>query len=91
MNIKTPFRKLNKHTLPFYLFLILYLSNFVLNISFVLYQSVVYRLDLSITFLVLGSIVGVLYLICKYTNPGYLRPEETTTNMFQILLKYKPT
>lgn len=75
MNIKTPFRKLNKHTLPFYLFLILYLSNFVLNISFVLYQSVVYRLDLSITFLVLGFIVGVLYLVCKYANPGYLRPE----------------
>lgn len=88
MNIKTPFRKLHKHTLPFYLLLFLFLSNYVLNVSFVLYQSVVYRLDLSIAFLVLGFIVGVLFIICKFSNPGLLKPK-IPYNMFQMLLKNK--
>ena len=86
MNIKTPFRKLHKHTLPFYLLLFLFLSNYVLNVSFVLYQSVIYRLDLSIVFLIMGFIVGVLFIICKFSNPGLLKPK-APSNMFQMLLK----
>lgn len=88
MNIKTPFRKLHKHTLPFYLLLFLFLSNYVLNVSFVLYQSVIYRLDLSIVFLIMGFIVGVLFIICKFSNPGLLKPK-APSNMFQMLLKNK--
>jgi hypothetical protein len=92
MNIKTPFRKLSKHTLPFYLLLFLFLSNYVLNISFVLHSSFKYRTDLSITFLVIGFIVAVFFLICKISNPGHLKPfSGSGSNMFQILLKNKAT
>ena len=92
MNIKTPFRKLHKHTLPFYLILFLFLSNYILNISFVLHETFKYRLDLSIAFLAMGFIVGLLFLGCKFSNPGYLKPISSAgANMFQILLKNKST
>lgn len=90
MNIKTPFRKLHKHTLPFYLLLFLFVSNYVLNISFVLYSAWEYRLDLSIIFLALGFVVAVLFLVSKISNPGTLKPT-TQHNMFQMLLKNKPS
>lgn len=91
MNIKTPFRKLRRHTFPFYLLLFLFLSNYILNISFVLQASFTYRLDLSITFLVIGFIVALLFFISKISNPGILKPQNITGNMFQVLLKNKPT
>ena len=91
MNIKTPFRKLRRHTFPFYLLLFLFLSNYILNISFVLQESFTYRLDLSITFLVFGFIVALLFFISKISNPGILKPQNITGNMFQVLLKNKPT
>lgn len=92
MNIKTPFRKLHKHTLPFYLLLFLFLSNYILNVSFVLHESFKYRLDLSITFLVFGFVICILFSLCKFSNPGHLKPISSAgSNMFQILLKNKPT
>lgn len=90
MNIKTPFRKLHKHTLPFYLLLFLYLSCYVLNISFVLHRTMGDRLIISIIYLVFGLIVGIFFTICKVSNPGYLKPDaEKGSNMFQMLLKNK--
>lgn len=91
MNIKTPFRKLHKHTLPFYLLLFLFFSNYILNISFVLHDSFKARQDLSIAFLAIGFIVAVFFLICKLSNPGHLKPKNSSgSNMFQILLRNKP-
>lgn len=91
MNIKTPFRKLRKHTFPFYLLLFLFLSNYILNVSFVLRTSVTYRIDLSITYLAIGFIVAVLFFASKISNPGILKPQTATGNLFQILVKNKPT
>lgn len=92
MNIKTPFRKLKKHTLPFFLLLFLFLSNYILNISFVLHDSITYRLDLSICFLAMGLVVLLLFVLCKFSNPGCLKPKSNAgSNMFQMLLKNKPT
>lgn len=92
MNIKTPFRKLRKHTLPFFLLLFLFLSNYILNICFVLHDSIKYRMDLSIAFLSIGLVVGLLFILCKISNPGCLKPKTSAgSNMFQMLLKCKPT
>jgi len=37
-NIKTPYRKIGKVTFPFYFLLTLFLTNYLLNVSFVLFQ-----------------------------------------------------
>lgn len=88
LNIKTPFRKLQKHSFPFYLLIFLFLSSYILNVSFVLYQSAKYRFDLTITFLALGFLVIIFFLITKYLSPGFLK-SSGSSNMFQILLKAK--
>lgn len=36
-NIKTPYRMVGKVTFPFYFLLVLYLTNYILNVSFVLF------------------------------------------------------
>lgn len=74
MNIKTPFRKLKRYTFPFYLLLILFLSNYILNISFVISKHITTETWLAITFLILGFIVLLFFIIATLSNPGYLKP-----------------
>ena len=76
MNIKTPFRKLQKKTFPFYLLLALFLTNYILNVSFVVKDSLESEKEMAITFLALGGWVFLLYIICVCSNPGYLRPDQ---------------
>jgi hypothetical protein len=74
MNIKTPFRKLHKHTLPFYMLLFMYLSSYGFNITFVLHAVLKSRFELAISYLSFGLVVGVFFIVCKTSNPGYLKP-----------------
>lgn len=99
MNIKTPFRKLHKKTLPFYMFLSLFLVNYVLNVSFVVQTTFVKDKNegLAITFLVIGFVTIIFYIISACWNPGFLKPAQhnefvhtQSRSMFQILNRFKP-
>lgn len=66
-NIKTPFRRLPRVTFPFYFLLVMYLTNYILNISFVLFRHFPRHGVLAFVYLMLGLCVGVFFVIvsCK--------------------------
>ena len=75
MNIKTPYRSIGKYTFPFYFFIILYLINYVLNISFVLFRHFPHGGDLAFAYLVVGFIVALLFVVSSVKKPGYIEGE----------------
>jgi hypothetical protein len=74
LNFKNPYRKIEKRTFPFFLFLFLFITNFVLNVSFVLPNRIQEELELGIGFLVLGTLVILTYVLVSLKSPGSLRP-----------------
>jgi hypothetical protein len=83
---------MEKHYLPFYLFLFLLFSNYILNGCFAVHDIVKYQDVQSIVFLSIGFFVIVLFVACKYSDPGILRPYGVTEHQFfQILQRYKPS
>ena len=74
MNIKTPFRKLKAKTFPYYFLLVVFLINYILNISFVINRTFTTESELTIVFLSLGFLVIVFFFLSSCINPGYLRP-----------------
>ena len=96
MNIKTPFRKLHQKTFPFYLLLVLFTVCYILNISFVIKDTIMSERVLTIIFLSIGLFVLLMFFISSRSNPGFLKPcsgnnfiKSDQKNMFQILTKYK--
>ena len=83
-NIKTPYRKIGKFTLPFYFLIILYLTNFILNVSFVLFQHFPKGGDLAFSYLIIGIIVIILFLIASRKQPGFIMVE-AEQNDFDML------
>ena len=75
-NIKTPYRQIGKYTLPYYFLVILFLTNFVLNLSFVLFQHFPQGGDLAFAYLIIGAVVVVVFLVASHKQPGYICIEE---------------
>lgn len=89
MNIKNPFRKIGKRTFPFYFFLILFMVNFVINVSFVVTHHITIDTALSIAFLGMGLLTMLAFIMVSVSNPGNLKPEEPK-NYFHMLMNHKP-
>jgi hypothetical protein len=64
-NIKTPYRKIGKYTLPYYFLVILFLTNFILNLSFVLFQHFPQGGDLAFAYLIIGLVVVALFFMAS--------------------------
>jgi hypothetical protein len=92
MNIKMPYRKLSKHTLPFFLLVFLLSTNYLLNISFIIDEASKTEFKLSMAFIALGSLEIVLFIFCKASNPGFITADSPKSHgyLFSILKKYKP-
>jgi len=71
-NIKTPYRKIGKVTFPFYFLLILFLTNYILNVSFVLFQHFPQNGDLAFAYLVIGFVVAIFFLVVARKEPGFI-------------------
>lgn len=89
LNIKSPFRKLSKRTFPFYLFLTIFFSNYLVNVSFVITHHINTQIEISIAYLSLGLLSIFSFILISVTNPGYLRPVESS-NYFKMLLDNSP-
>ena len=89
-NIKTPYRKIGKYTLPYYFLVILFLTNFILNVSFVLFQHFPQGGDLAFSYLIIGIIVIILFLIASKKEPGFIMIE-AEQNDFDMLKKTHPS
>ena len=70
-NLKQPYRKTStKCSIPFSIFMVLYLSTFLLNMVFVVHKADVIQNILYIVF----SVVPVFFLLAAgCLNPGYLK------------------
>jgi hypothetical protein len=71
-NIKTPYRRISKYTFPFYFLVVLFLTNYVLNLSFVLFQHFPQGGDLAFAYLVIGVLVIGLFLVASHRQPGFI-------------------
>jgi hypothetical protein len=88
--VKTPYRKIGKVTFPFYFLLTLYLTNYVLNLSFVLFQHFPQKGDLAFVYLVLGLLIGILFVVVTKKQPGFIFIEENQ-NDFEMLKNNHPS
>ena len=88
--MKTPYRKIGKYTFPFFFFIVLYLINYILNISFVLFRHFPKGGDLAFAYLVIGFIVAVLFVISSVKKPGYIDSEKDQ-NTFTMLKRNHPS
>jgi hypothetical protein len=50
----------------------LYLTNYLLNTSFVLFQHFPEKGDLAFVYLALGLLIGVLFTVVARKEPGYI-------------------
>lgn len=89
-NIKTPYRKIEKLTFPFYFLLILFLTNYLLNVSFVLFQHFPEHGGLAFSYLAIGMLVGLLFVIVAKREPGWIRIE-SGQNDFEMLKRNHPS
>lgn len=64
-NIKTPYRKIGKFTLPYYFLVVLFLINYILNVSFVLFQHFPQGGDLAFAYLIVGIFVILLFFLAS--------------------------
>ena len=90
LNIKVPYRKVHKHTFPFLFFIVVYLINYILNISFVLFRHFPQGGDLAFAYLVVGFVVAVLFVISSLKKPGYIDGEKDQ-NSFTMLKRNHPS
>lgn len=88
--MKTPYRKIGKVTFPFYFLLVLYLTNYILNVSFVLFQHFPQKGDLAFVYLVLGFLIGVLFVVVAKKGPGFIYIEEGQ-NDYEMLRNNHPS
>lgn len=88
--MKTPYRKIGKVTFPFYFLLVLYLTNYLLNVSFVLFEHFPEKGDLAFVYLALGLLIGVLFAAVARREPGYIYIEEQQ-NDFEMLRNNHPS
>ena len=59
-------------TFPFYFLLLLFSTNYLLNVSFVLFQHFPTHGDLAFAYLLMGLLVAVLFGVVSRSNPGYV-------------------
>ncbi len=71
-NVKTPYRSIKKTTFPFYFLIVMFLANYLLNISFVLFQNFPKHGILAFCYLVMGFIAIALFLASTAKKPGYI-------------------
>jgi hypothetical protein len=64
--------------------LLLFVSNYILNVSFVLFQHFPQNGDLAFAYLVIGLVVAVLFAVVARTPPGFIMIEERQ-NDFEML------
>lgn len=88
--MKTPYRKIGKVTFPFYFLLVLYLTNYLLNVSFVLFQHFPAKGDLAFVYLTLGLLIGILFVVVARKEPGFIYIEEQQ-NDFEMLKNNHPS
>lgn len=71
-NIKTPYRSIGKYTFPFFFLIVLFLINFLLNVSFVLFRHFPHGGDLAFVYLITGFLVIIFFLIASNKKPGFI-------------------
>jgi hypothetical protein len=71
-NIKTPYRKIGKYTFPYFFLIGVFLINYLLNVSFVVFRHFPHGGDLAFVYLVAGLLVILFFLIASLTKPGYI-------------------
>lgn len=75
-NIKTPYRRIGKFTFPFYFLVVLFLSNYLLNVSFVLFQHFPQGGVLAFVYLIIGLAVIALFFVASRSEPGFIEPDQ---------------
>lgn len=63
--------------------------NFILNVSFVVTHHITIDTELSITFLAIGVVTILAFVMVSVSNPGNLKPNESK-NYFHMLMTHKP-
>lgn len=74
LNIKNPFRKIGKRTFPFYFFLVVFFTNYALNVSFIVTHHIASSMFLTLVFLILGFLTLMAFGMVFVKDPGYLKP-----------------
>jgi hypothetical protein len=72
MKRKTPYRKVGKYSVHFFSFVLLFFSNYLLNLLFVVpspYSGTVS----GVLFVLMGLMVMVLYFVCCWSDAGRLK------------------
>jgi hypothetical protein len=69
-NLKQPFRKTSRVSIPFIVFMLLYFSTFILNCVFVVRHMDV---AMNIAYIVLTLVPMVFVVASGCSDPGYLR------------------
>ena len=83
-NIKTPYRKIGQFTFPFFFFVVFFLVNYLLSISFVIFRHFPKGGELAFVYLIVGGMVILFFLMASNRQPGYIRIE-TEQNDFTML------
>lgn len=90
-NLKQPFRKTTKLSLPFVVFGLLYISNFGLNFARIILSDKA-SFTLNLVYVVLTLIPVMFVGLAGCANPGYLKNSNPNpAELFKILSKYEPS
>jgi hypothetical protein len=74
-NLKQPFRKTSRISIPFMVFMFLYLTTFLLNTIFVVRHMDVI---MNVVYIILSIIPMIFVTLSGCTNPGYLQNKDTS-------------
>lgn len=88
-NLKQPFRKTTSSwSLPFIIFIVFYISSFLLNLIFVAeHMDVV----MNIVYIVLTATPIIFVVLAGCNDPGYLKSDkQSAEELFRIMAKYDP-
>lgn len=88
-NLKQPFRKTSRVSIPFIVFTLLFLTTFVLNCVFVVrHMDVV----MNVAYIVSSLIPAFFVVISGCVDPGYLKKTPSSSEeLFRIMSKYDPS